>query len=179
MSRRSPGPSLSPQLLKHFAVATLAITAIIALFADGEGQNSLGQAVAVQEHLAEQTVVDAARHRAKPVMALNTRIRDARRSYVPLAGDDDGNDGAYGQPMDGSGGGGGGSAPRRYVPISAPQPIGPNGGAPDQAAIPGQGSAALDPRQAPRRGPQQQPTSRDLEQLQSASLRRSGDRGED
>ncbi len=182
MARRAPQPSLSPKMLKHFAIATCAITACLALFADGEGRNEFGREVAAQGHGAETAVV-AATERVKPKFSINNQIRDARRTYVPFAGEDGDSGAAYGAPMDGgggSGGGGGGFAgnggPRfPEIPPPAAQPPSNESarGGPLEPGkfLPGQGGAqpkGPGPRQ-PRR-----PTTEEAERLQAMSLQRSG-----
>ena len=171
MARRAPPASLTPKLFRHFAVVTVALTVCIAVFADGQGDNLLGKTVAAQEAQAQLAVADAARKRVKPVTLLNRRIRDARRSYVPLGAESDDGDSGYGQPMDaGSGLGGGGSS--GYA-RPAPLPAAGMTGQPQSELLP---ASARNPRgpATPRR-----PSPEDLAKLEAASLARSGDRRQD
>ena len=48
---RAPAPTLSPQMFRHFAVVTVVITGLIAMFADGENREMLTQ----QAQAAQQT----------------------------------------------------------------------------------------------------------------------------
>ena len=48
MRRAKPPGPISPQLLKHFAVVTVALTALLALFASGEDWGAQAQVEAVQ-----------------------------------------------------------------------------------------------------------------------------------
>jgi hypothetical protein len=176
MARRAPQASLSPKLLKHFAVATAALTACLALFADGEGRNELGQGVAAREHEAAAAVA-AAGEKVKPKFSLNSQIHDARRTYVPLAGDDGDSGAAYGAPMDGGGGGGG------SVSSSFRGPSLPGTGATGPRPQPSVQAQETDPAGRPipggRPAAQRQPSREDFARLEAQSLARSGDRSED
>ena len=178
MARRAPQPSLSPKLLKHFAVATVALTACLALFADGEGRNEFGTEVAAREHRAAAAVV-AAGEKVRPKFSLNSQIHDARRTYVPFTGEDGDSGADYGAPMDSAagsdagGGGGGGS-------VVAASP-GRNG--PDEAArgplLPGPIKAQLggSPAAPPKRGAPPapyRPSQDELDQLEEMARQRSG-----
>jgi hypothetical protein len=168
MARRAPTAPLSPKLLQHFAVATAAITACIALFADGQGENVVGHAVAAQQTEAEQAVASAGA-RLKPANALTTKIRDARTTIIPVLVDSDSDAGGDGRPMDtaggsgsGSSGGGGGYAPLPTRPATAPA-------APPPPGMPLASQPAR--REINARRP---PTREEIERLEEASRNRSG-----
>lgn len=177
MARRAPQTSLSPRMLKHFAVATALLTACLALFADGEGRNEFGHAVAAREHEAAVAAA-AAGERVKPKFALNSQIRDARRTYVPYPVEENEAGAAYGAPMDGAAGSGGGGSGTSLGPLPSVRR------SPDEAergqllpgpvtAQPGEGSAPSAPA---RSGPQapHRPSQQEIDRLEAMSLERSG-----
>ncbi len=172
MARRAPQPTLSPKLLRHFAVATVAITACLALFADGEGRNELGREVAARSADAEQAVAEAGA-KMKPKVGMSDKVRDARRRNGPSGfGGDEG--GGYGEPMDTSSGGGGGSG----IAMGPGAPGGPQDPAASGPIIPGPvmaglpGSSATPPKgrrpAAPRR-----PSEEERANLEAMSRARS------
>jgi hypothetical protein len=177
MARRAPQPSLSPKLLKHFAVATAALTVCLALFADGEGRNEFGNEMAARERAAAEAVASAGAA-VKPKFALNTKIHDARRTYVPLAGEDGDSGAAYGAPMDSTAGSDpGGSGGPAGPPVSSGRV------SPSEAAhgplLPGPVKAQLgeSPTPPPLRGrppAPHRPSQDELDQLEAMSRQRSG-----
>jgi hypothetical protein len=180
MARRAPQPALSPKMLRHFAVATAALTACLALFADGEGRNEFGQSVAVREREAAAAVA-AAGEKVKPKFSLNSQIRDARRTYVPFAGDDGDSGAGYGAPMDSAAGSDGGSsnpgggysgppvsASREESRETARGPLIPG---PIKAQLGDQGSAPPPGRRPPA---VRRPSQQELDQLEAKSMQRSG-----
>jgi hypothetical protein len=171
MSGSKSNVPLSRDMFQHFAVITVFVTTCIAVFADGQGDNVLGKAVAAREVRAEAAVVDAAR-RTRPNTGLSTKIHDARHSYVPLGAESEGDNIAYGQPMDSASGSGGGSSSVGYA-RPAPRALATASAVPVGAAQP---AAPRDPRASTGR---QQPSSQERAKLEADSLARSGDRGED
>jgi len=171
MARRPNSPALTPSHFKHFALLTVAATGCLALFANGEGRNELGKEVAHQQRLAGEAVVDAARTTAKPLNALGNKIRDARTTNIPLAGDDGSADSSYGRPMDGggAGGGGGGGLPARAY-RGGPPIVGEGQQSPavqSADASPQGGASGSKPKK------QSKPSDEDLERLEAESEARS------
>lgn len=176
MARRAPQPSLSPKLLKHFAVATAGLTACLALFADGEGRNQFGREMSAREREAAAAVA-AAGEKVKPKFSLNGQIRDARRTYVPLPGEESDSGAAYGAPMDNAAGSGGGGAAPSGPPVSSGRV------APAEASrrplLPGPVKAQLGesptaPAQRGRPPAPRRPSQDELDQLEAMSRQRSG-----
>lgn len=81
MRRPAPALPISPSLLKHFAAATLAITACIALFADGSASEAAVDQVKAGE--ARQAEVDMAKSRKQTQQGLKVRNGG---SSVPVEG---------------------------------------------------------------------------------------------
>ncbi len=175
MARRQSTPALKPSHFRHFAALTVAATACLALFANGESRNELGQEVAQQEQQAKAAVAGVARKGAKPLKALGNKIHDARTTYVPLPGDDGYADGGYGKPMDGGiggGGGGGGFRPARQY-VGGPPVLGQVGQPPavlPADASPFGGSASAGGGKPKKQRP---PTDEELERLEAVSEARS------
>lgn len=179
MARRQTAPALTPSHFKHFAVLTVAATACLALFANGESRNEIGQEVEQTQRQATTAVANAARKKAKPLMALGNKIHDARTTYVPLPGDDGYADMSYGRPMDpgGVGGGGGTYRPARSYtggpPIAGQSNDAAEGqqrvvSAEDSPVAGSPGQAGSKPKKK-----QQPPTEEELELLEARSEARS------
>lgn len=166
MSRYAPKTTVSPKMFRHFAVITIGITACIGMFTNGEEAERLAKDIDAQQRAAAADVSTAVQQRVKPVAKINAQFRDARRTYVPLAGEvDDG--GSYGQPMDGSAGGGGGGEPGAGSILAAQAqgiPLNTPGAADSPKGLPTTRQSA---------GRQSRPTKRQLEQSEAASAARS------
>lgn len=122
MGKPAPPISITPKLFRQFAIVTVGLTGLIALFADGEGREAMADEVAAQARHAEQT---AAKSRQNMQVGV---LRDARKR---AGGADDGGFGAdepFGTPSinQGSGGGGGSGG---AAPIHAGIPAQPGSGA--------------------------------------------------
>lgn len=79
MSRRAPITSVSPQMLRHFAVATIAIMAVLILFAGGE----VGQ-MREAEALKQRMKIEAAERAASDKMRAQIAKVDPTRSLYIL-----------------------------------------------------------------------------------------------
>jgi hypothetical protein len=99
MRRAAPALPISPKLLKHFAAATLAITAIIAILADGSTTEAVAEQVKANE--LKKTEVDMLG--AHKVAKSNLKVR-ADLSSAPVEGgeSDLGGGGAAGSVATGS-----------------------------------------------------------------------------
>jgi hypothetical protein len=160
MRRAAPTAGLSPQLIKHFAIATVTITALLALFASGEdwGAQAQMQAVDAKNQLAN---AEAEKLGTKKLRA-KLKVRQGDGGSMEMGGD---------SGM-GSGGGGGGSLypepPPRYA--AAAQPGGPPQTEFGRASGPGREQTAGPRKPTPKRTP----TEAELEAMLEASRQRSG-----
>lgn len=122
MSKVSPHfLGIDPKMYRHFAMATVAISAVIAIFADGESQ----EAMARNERHTEMK-------QAEEEKFGKTRLVDKRDGGGNRRSSGGGFHGEFGAPMDGSSAGSGNSG---YIPATmtlAPSPIMIE---PDQAAM--------------------------------------------
>lgn len=96
MAPSASSAPLSRKMFQHFAIITAVITNVITVFADGQGDNVLGKAVAAQQAQAKRAITDAARRRVEPVTLVNCKIHDGRKTYAPLNSDSDGGYSNYG-----------------------------------------------------------------------------------
>ena len=163
MRRAAPSAGLSPQLIKHFAIATVSITALLALFASGEDWGAQAQLDEVEARNRLATA-EAEKLGAKRVLP-KLKIRESGGGS--MGGDSD----------MGSGGGGGGlypEPPSHYA--ASPQPGGPPqtefGRAP---AGPGRAGSRPQPKPETKRAP----TAEELEAMLEASRQRSGSASSD
>jgi hypothetical protein len=165
MRRAAPTAGLSPQLIKHFAIATVSITALLALFATDADWGAQAQLddVEARNRLA---AAEAEKLGAKKVLA---KLKIKKRSGGSMTMDDGGGMG--------SGGGGGGSfdpePPARYAGT-------PPAGGPPQTEF---GRAAAGPgrerSKQPRQDAKRAPTEEELEAMLEASRQRSGSSSSD
>ncbi len=171
MARRTPKSALSPSLLKHFAAATVVLTALLAIFASGEewGAQAQVSAVEAKNQLAE---TEAEKLGTKKVA---TTLKIANNVGAASFGSDEGGN---------FGGGGGG-----YSPPAAPQPA-LNPARPALRKPNSQLNAnPLDPTKPPQPpGSEQEPaqthptappapTAQDIANITASSARRSGGPG--
>jgi hypothetical protein len=92
MRRAAPSMPISPKLLKHFAAATVVLTAILAMFADGSTTEAVAEQVKQNELKKAQVDMVGSHRLAKSNLHVKKGV-----STVPV-GDDSG-------PSDGGGGG--------------------------------------------------------------------------
>ncbi|NLR38502.1 hypothetical protein [Novosphingobium sp. ERW19] len=88
---------IQPKMYRHFAVITVALSTVIAVFANGDAQEAMAQA----DNHAERQAAKARNGKAKLV--------DNRSSQRRSSSGQGGYTGQFGAPMDGSGGSGGNS----------------------------------------------------------------------
>jgi hypothetical protein len=166
MRRAAPTAGLSPQLLKHFAIATVAVTALLALFATEANWGAQAQleATAANNRLA------AAEAEKLGARRLEAKLKIKRRSGGSMASDVAADSGS-------GGGGGGGSGyypdpPARLVAEQRPGPMRP-------PEFGGGGAGPRDDRStAPRKQEKKRaPTEAELEAMLEASRQRSGSEG--
>lgn len=119
MRRQAPTMAISPQQLKHFAVATVAITALLALFAGGE-QASIAAQVQAQNAKNDLIATEQSRFGAKTIANKLAMRSGTSGGFGEEAGGDFGR---------GSGGGGAGRPalggmpmPRAQGPAFLPPP---------------------------------------------------------
>ena len=167
MRRAKPPGPLSPQLLKHFAAATVALTSLLALFASGADWGAQAQI---------QTVAAKNRLAATEAEKLGPKKLAAKLKISPEA-----RTGTFGEDIgdfDNSYAGGDGTNYRSTHPIAVPG----QGPAPMQLQRPGDGVSHSDtansglpgPRGKSRPAGPAQPTQQQLEQIKAASQHRSG-----
>lgn len=136
MARAAPTLPISPRLFRHFAVLTVAFTACVAMFADGEGREAVANELAARQKQNEMLIAEAAKVGTRTVGFDRSK---ASRGAVARANDsvgesDDLSD--FGAPMDnpvGSSDGGGGDS---YAPSGPPGVFGSGMGAGPMSALP-------------------------------------------
>lgn len=159
---------IDPKMYRHFAVATIAISAVIAIFADGESQEAMARN---QRHTELK--------QAETEKFGRTRLVDKRDDGRKGRSSGGGFNGEFGAPMDGSPPGGGNSG---FIPanvVLAPSPIMIE---PDQAAMarmtPAQRKAYLKRLEEERERRMNEgpvlPTAAQVSALAAASAARSG-----
>lgn len=97
---------IDPRMYRHFAVITVAMSTVVAVFADGDAQDAMAQS---------QTV---ARHNAAETRASKAKLTDKRSDQRKSGGG--GFNGPYGAPMDGGAGGDSSYIPASMVVTPAP-----------------------------------------------------------
>lgn len=98
---------IEPKMYRHFAVITVALSTVVAVFANGDAQEAMAKSQKVAKHNAAETRVAKAK--------LTDKRSEKRRS-----GGGGGFSGPYGAPMDGSGGGDSSYIPAGMVVTPAP-----------------------------------------------------------
>lgn len=101
---------IDPRMYRHFAVITLAMSTVVAVFADGDAQEAMAQSQKIAKHNAAETRAGKAK--------LTDKRSDRRKSGGG------GFNGPYGAPMDGGAGG-----DSSYIPdgmVSTPAPASPS-----------------------------------------------------
>jgi hypothetical protein len=164
MARAAPTLPISPKMFRHFAVITVAITACIALLADGEGKEALAAQVKERQQKNDLLIAEADKVGKRTVGFDQTIARKAAVADSDGEGYDEG--GSFGEPMDaGSGAGDEAASPRSRGPIGGL--IGPGSGKllPPQLRQPGARAS-----QAGKPSPAQ------LDKIEEASKLRSGAR---
>ena len=165
MRRKSATAALSPKLLKHFAAATVVITALLAVFASGEDWGARAQvgAIEAKNQLAQSEAEKLGTRRVATTMKI------ANGPAAASFGDDEEGD---------FGGGGGGYAPPASHP--APRPAAsrtsawtPPGGLSGAPPLPG---AQIEPGKA-RPAPPKAPSPDEIAQITASSAQRSGAAG--
>lgn len=158
MRRAAPTAGLSPQLIKHFGIATVTVTALLALFASGEDWGAQAQLEAIEANN-RLTAAEAAR--------LGSKRLEAELKIKPRTSRSMDHDAAPDFSMGGGGGAVGGNfygEPPRPSEINSIPPMGPRG-----EVQPGQ----------PKRTENRKPTEEEIEAMLEASRQRSGSAGSD
>jgi len=181
MRRQAPTLPISPQQLKHFAAATVAITVLLALFAGGE---DAGLAAEIQAREARNQLIETetAKLGAKQLKA-NLKLKDGTKSQFAFS------DGGDVVDMSGEWGGGGGGGNARpavrgvsdasSIRSKLPKNIGESAaiagpdGVPD-GAKPEALRAKKVPKKTAEKKPVTEPTEQQLEKAMEASRQRSG-----
>ncbi len=153
MRRAAPTAGLSPQLIKHFAIVTVTITALLALFASGEDWGAQAQLEAIEANN-RLTAAEAAKRGTKKLVKIKPRNSgsmdyDAGPDFSMGGGG--GGDNFYGQP---------------------PSPSAANGGPP-------MGPRGEVPSEQRKRTENRKPTEEEIEAMLEASRQRSGSAGSD
>lgn len=97
---------IDPKMYRHFAVITVAISTVVAVFADGDAQGAMAKSQKIAEHNAAQARTSKA------------KLTDKRSEKRKSGGG--GFSGTYGAPMDGGGGSDSGYIPANMVVTPAP-----------------------------------------------------------
>lgn len=164
MSRPAPSLPISPKMFRHFAIITVAITACVAMFADGEGREAVAAQIKERQQKNELLIAEAEKVGKRTV---GFDRASAGKGAVAAANDsvewsDDGP--AYGTPMESADVGGddpSGPAPRGL--------IGPVMGPASMRGVPPQVRQRMAPGSQARR-----PSAEDIERITAASRARSG-----
>ncbi len=182
MRRPAPALPISPQQLKHFAAATVAITVLLALFAGGD---DTGLAAEIQAREARNQLIEAETGKVG-TKQLKSKLKLKEGSNSQFAFSEGGDVASSGSEW-GSGGGGGGvarpvnhtvsdaaSMQRRLpkTPGQTAEIAGPEG-VPD-GAKPADQRAKKKPNNAAERRPFTEPSEADLAKALEASRQRSG-----
>jgi hypothetical protein len=154
--RRNPPSAIKPQMYRHFAVATLAITALIAFFANGEN------------HKAAAAAANAGKIAAKPIPERPKPMLVAPADDSPGSWGGDVSS-AFGEPMIRLSRDAGTWMPEPLASPGASRILGPDG---TTLASEDGGSAETAPAVAA-------PSAEQISALAAASRRRSGARGND
>ncbi|MBB4613861.1 hypothetical protein [Novosphingobium taihuense] len=101
----NPFLGIEPKMYRHFAVITVALSTVVAVFANGDAQEAMAQSQRVAKHNAAETRAAKAK--------LTDKRSDKRRSGGGFSG-------PYGAPMDGGGGGDSSYIPAGMVVTPAP-----------------------------------------------------------
>lgn len=88
MSRIARASAVSPKVYRHFAVVTIAITACIGLFADGESTEALRSQIEAREARNRLLTAEADKLGARRLKAGNLRLRNEKRAYIAFAPDE-------------------------------------------------------------------------------------------
>lgn len=183
MRRSAPTLPVSPQQLKHFAAATVAITVLLALFAGGDA-DGLGAELEAREARNQLIEAETTKLGTKQLKA-NLKLKDGRKSQATFS---DSGDGADPSAEWGAGGGGSGRVFRPATsspsPSAAAHPKLPRvpgesvtiagaDGVPD-GAKPESSRAKKAPPKAAQKMPEIEPTQEQLDNAMEASRQRSG-----
>ena len=170
MRRRTTKQTLSPNLLKHFAAATVALTALLAIFASGEEWGAQAQVSAI-EAKNQLATTEAEKLGSRKVA---TTLKIANNVGAASFGDDDGGN---------FGGGGGYAQPAPQLPPAIPgrpslrKPVSQLNANPlDPAKPPQPPGSAQEPAQ-PQPAAPPAPTAQDIANITASSARRSGGPG--
>ncbi len=175
MARRTPTMPISPTQLKHFAAATVALTALLAVFAGGEG---IGVADQLKDRgSANQLAKTEVDKLGTKQLKADLKLKDGRKSDFNFSDQSDEADMEPGWGAGGAGGSAGGSAGGGSAVYSKPQaPRGSEGTespkGPGQLR-PGQSGEANNQGKDARKKAPPKPTQQDLDDMLEASRARS------
>ncbi len=85
MSRRMPAPVLSPRVFRHFAVVTVAVTACIAMFADGENREAIAGPIEQRIARNHELQAEADKLGKRRLGATGLQLREEGTAYLPFA----------------------------------------------------------------------------------------------
>lgn len=103
MRRAAPALPISPKMFRHFAVITVAVTACVGLFADGEGQEALAKQIEARQAKNQTLAIEAEKVGKRTLRAHNLKLRDEGRAYLAFAQEPPEPEGNFGAPMDRAG----------------------------------------------------------------------------
>lgn len=169
MVRKKQQPAGALRMYRHFAIVTVALTAALALFADGESREAMAEEIAAREQRNELAHASAEKF-GKPRLV---------RKEPASAGSFGSDGGDFGEPMDDAGGGN----PSGYIsgPVNAPSAYAYFGlseaewealSEEQRAALRREVQEEADRAAAPERQAQ-------IERLKAASAGRAGGRGDE
>ncbi len=166
MARSAPSLPISPKLFRQFAIATLAVTACLGMFADGEGRQAIEQQIEKRQERNKLITTEANALGARKLRVNGMKLREGNRSYMSFAQDAETAGEAYAGSPTGT---------TNYD-------IGESAGVTAREAAPALGPAemgeAIKPEKAPRPAPKKivkrHPTAEELKELTEKSAARSG-----
>ena len=88
MSRIARTSAVSPQVYRHFAMITIAITACVALFADGESPDGFQQQLAAREARNDLLAAEKAKLGERHLKMGKLHLRDGKESFMPFGPDE-------------------------------------------------------------------------------------------
>ena len=169
MARAAHPLPISPKLFRQFAIGTLAITACLAMFADGESRQAIEQQIEKRQERNKLITTEANTLGARKLKVNGLKLREGNRSYMSFAQDAETAGESYGGSPVGT---------TNYE-------IGESAGVTAREAAPALGPAAmadaikpeLTPRPSPKKPAKRLPTAEQLKELTEKSAARSGQPG--
>lgn len=166
MARAATPLPISPKLFRQFAIGTLAITACLAMFADGEGRQAIEQQIEKRQERNKLITTEAKALGARKFKVNGMKLREGNRSYMSFAQDAETAGESYaGSPVGPTSSEIGESA--GVTAREAPPALGP-------AEMAGAIKPEITPRPSTKKPVKRRPTAEQLKELTEKSAARSG-----